>query len=241
MRVIPAVDVLGGRVVRLFQGRYDAVTAYGPDPASQVRAWVDEGCDLVHVVDLDGARSGRPSQDLWDQVGTVGASVQLGGGIRSVESARHAGERGIERVMLGTSAVWEPEILADTVSALGPSRVVAAVDVRDGRATGAGWLDEGRPIDQVLGAVLEAGVVVLLVTAVARDGTMEGPDLELLTDVRRHAPGAEVMAAGGVTTIDDLAALADRGIDGAVVGRALYEGRLSLSEALERFPPRAQS
>lgn len=236
MRVIPAVDVLGGEVVRLFKGRYDEVTSYGSDPASQVRAWVESGSSLVHVVDLDGARRGVPSKALWKDVAGAGASIQLGGGIRTQADAVAAVQSGVQRVMLGTSAVWEPELLSGAVAELGAEHVVAALDVREGRATGAGWLDEGRPVGEVLESVLAAGVTILLVTAVARDGTLDGPDLDLLATIRREAPTAEVMAAGGVSSVEDVVALADRGIDGAVIGRALYEGRVVLGDVLERFP-----
>ena len=129
-----------------------------------------------------------------------------------------------------------PGILVSVIERSSPDRVVAAVDVRNGRAGGEGWLDEGREFEQVVDNALESGVSRFLVTAIARDGAMSGPDLDLLDAVRRQAPDAELLAAGGIATMDDLRRLAARGIDGAVIGRALYEGGINLAEALSEFP-----
>lgn len=236
MRIFPAIDVLDGGVVRLFQGDYGQVTRYGRSIGDQLEAWQEAGAGWLHVIDLDGARSARPDPSLWRQVAGRGVRVQFGGGIRSADDAVAALECGIDRVIMGTSAVWSPGVLASTIERASPDRVVAAVDVRDGRAGGQGWLDEGRDFEQVVDGALEAGVSRFLVTAIARDGAMSGPDLDLLEAVRRRALDAELMAAGGIATMDDLRELAARGIDGAVIGRALYEGGIHLSEALGEFP-----
>ncbi len=235
MEIYPAIDVLGGRVVRLLQGDYGAATAYGESVKDQVAAWTKAGARWLHVVDLDGARSGRPDTHLWQQVASCGVPVQLGGGIRTVDHVSAALECGITRVIMGTSAVWSPGILEEAIGRSSPQRVVAAIDVRDGRAGGQGWLDEGRDFEQVVEGVLEAGVSTLLVTAIRRDGTLSGPDLDLLERVRRLAHGTEIMAAGGIASIDHLHALAVAGVDGAVIGRALYEGTIDLTEALSAF------
>jgi len=236
VKIFPAIDVLDGGVVRLFQGDYGQVTRYGESIGDQVAAWKEAGAGWLHVIDLDGARSGRPDLSLWRRVAGRGVRVQLGGGIRSADDAVLALGSGIDRVIMGTSAVWSPGVLASTIERASPDRVVAAVDVRDGRAGGQGWLDRGRDFEQVVEGALEAGVSTFLVTAIARDGAMSGPDLELLGAVRGHAPDAELMAAGGIATMDDLRELAARGIDGAVIGRALYEGGIHLTEALGEFP-----
>ena len=240
MEILPAVDVLGGRVVRLLQGDYGAVTDYGDSPAEQVAAWRRAGAEWVHIIDLDGARTGQPDAELWREVTGRGAAVQWGGGIRGAEEAAAAFAAGIARVIMGTAAVWEPSRLTEAAEAAeaadgSPERVVAAVDVKDGRAVGRGWLEEGRELESVVEAVLEAGVTALLVTAVRRDGTMRGPDWELLSRVRRLAPQAYVQAAGGIAGMDDLRRLSEAGMDGAVVGRALYEGAVDLTEALALF------
>ena len=234
MEIIPAVDVLGGRVVRLRQGDYGAVTDYGDSPAEQVSAWRRAGAEWVHIIDLDGARTGKPDTTLQQKVTGRGAAVQWGGGIRGAPEAKAAFEAGIARVIMGTAAVWEPSRLAEAAAG-SPERVVAAVDVKDGRAAGRGWLEEGREFASVVESVLAAGATALLVTAVRRDGTMRGPDWELLSRVRRLAPRAHIQAAGGIAGMDDLRRLSAAGMDGAVVGRALYEGAVDLAEALAAF------
>ena len=229
LEVIPAVDVLGGRVVRLLHGDYDAVTRYGDDPVARVSAFLAEGAPLVHVVDLAGARSGHPDRALLSALAGTGGLFQIGGGIRTAEVANLALSLGAARVVMGTAAVWEPEILAGVGDV---RRVVAAVDVRAGRATGGGWLDEGQALDVVLDGVAGVGVQRVLVTGIDTDGTMEGPDLELLRRVMADGRFA-VIASGGVGSLDDLRRIAVVGCEGVIVGRALYEGRFTLAEALD--------
>lgn len=235
MEIFPAIDVLGGRVVRLLRGDYDAVTTYGESVEDQLAAWRSAGARWVHVVDLDGARSGRPDRNLWRKVAARGVPIQLGGGIRGVEEAIEALGCGATRVIMGTAAVHSPEILQAVIGRTSAAQVVAAVDVRDGLAGGEGWLDEGRRFEEVVEGALMAGVETFLVTSIDRDGAMGGPDLKLLDRVRSLAPLAELVAAGGIARMDDLHELAERGIDGAVIGRALYEGAIDLGAALARF------
>ncbi len=232
MQIIPAVDVYEGQVVRLLRGAYDAVTVYHDDPVGQARRWIDQGADLVHVVDLAGARSGTPDTALWEAFGAAGIPFQVGGGVRSVDLAVAAMQAGAARVVMGSAAVWHPAILGEVVERLGAERVVAAVDVRDGRATGAGWTDQGRPLDAVLGDVVAAGVRWTLATGISRDGTMAGPDLDLVREIQRVAPGLAVMGSGGVGSLTDLQALAAAGAEAVIVGRALYDGRFTFTEAL---------
>ncbi len=237
MEIIPAVDVLKGRVVRLLRGDYGAVTDYGHDPVAAVRRWVDEGAGLVHVVDLGGARTGSSDAALWRRLGDAGLPFQAGGAMRSASAAASAVGAGAERIVVGTVAVWEPGVLGEIVDAVGDERVVAAVDVRGDRAEGAGWRDEGRSLEPVVEGILSAGVRRLLVTAISQDGTMEGPDVELLRRVRELAPDASLIASGGVGTLDHLRRLAVAGlVEAAIVGRALYEGAFTLAEA-RRLPP----
>ncbi len=223
MDVLPAVDVLGGRVVRLLRGDYDAVTEYGVDPGAAVRSWVAAGAELVHVVDLDGARSGHGDPGLWRELGDARVPFQAGGGLRTVADVTAAAVAGARRVVVGTAAIWEPATLAAMVRAVGADRVVAAVDVRGGRAVGAGWRDGGRALGEAIADVSAAGVRRLLVTGIAQDGTMEGPDLDLLERVQARAPEAAIIASGGVGSLADLRALAALGVEAVVVGRALYE------------------
>ncbi len=150
MNVIPAVDVLDGKVVRLRQGRYEDVTVYAEDPVAMVGSWVEQGATIVHVVDLAGARDGNGDQKLWRRLGASGLPFQLGGGIRSRGDVEGLLAAGAARAVLGTTAVWDAEALRGILDAVGAEAVVAAIDVREGRATGAGWRDRGRELDQAL-------------------------------------------------------------------------------------------
>lgn len=226
--VIPAVDVLGGKVVRLMHGDYSEVTRYGDDPVAQAQAFVSGGARLVHVVDLEGARTGHPDTALWQRLSEAGARFQIGGGIRTADRANAAIACGAARVVMGTAAVWAPEVLAGVGEI---HKVVAAVDVRAGRATGGGWLDEGHEVGGVLDGLAEARVERVLVTGIETDGTMGGPDLSLLRRVVEDGRFA-VIASGGVGSLDDIRTVAGLGCEAVIVGRALYEGRFTLEEAL---------
>lgn len=231
MYVIPAIDMLDGKVVRLRQGRYDEVTVYADDPAQQLRVWHEQGAPIVHVVDLAGARDGSGNTEAWRRLGATGIPFQIGGGIRTQEAAEAVIAAGAARVVLGTAAVWDPELTGAIVGAVGSDRVVAAVDVRDGRATGAGWLDDGRDLGAVLSDLAAAGVVRALVTGIATDGTLAGPDLDLLRDALEMAPDVAMIASGGVGSLADIAAVARLNVEAAIVGRALYDRRFTYREA----------
>jgi phosphoribosylformimino-5-aminoimidazole carboxamide ribotide isomerase len=228
LQIIPAVDVLDGKVVRLMHGDYERVTVYGEDPVAQALEWMRQGAELVHVVDLEGARSGAPDESLWRRLADGGVAFQVGGGIRTAEIASRALEAGARRVVLGTAAVWDPEILGRISD---PARVVAAVDVRGGKATGAGWLDEGKNLTDVLDGLSAAGIGRLLVTGIERDGTMEGPSTDVLLAALRHG-GFSIIASGGVGLLPDLDVIQRLGCEAVIIGRALYEGRFEVSDAI---------
>lgn len=232
-QVIPAVDLLGDEAVRLERGDYERVTLREPDPAALVRRFVDAGADLVHVVDLDGARSGRLRPDLIARLveAAAPARVQASGGVRSVEDAQALLAAGAARVLVGTAFFADDDAPERFAEALG-ERLVVAVDVRDGRIAVRGWRGGAGPsLDVALARCAAAGVVRLHCTAIERDGTLEGPDLGLLRRVVDS--GMLVVAAGGVSSVADLEAIATAGCEGAVVGRALLEGRVPLA-ALRR-------
>ena len=228
MQVIPAVDVLDGKVVRLLQGSFSDVTVYGQDPVATARAWIDEGADLVHLVDLEGARSGRPDPALWRRFADGGVRFQVGGGIRDAATGRAALAAGAARVVLGTAAVWNAQVLDEIGD---PGRVVAAVDVAEGSALGEGWSGRGVDLAAVLANLRASRVMRILITSIARDGTMRGPDLGLIEQVSNLAPDMAMIASGGVGDLSDLQTLAMAGCEAAIVGRALYENRFSLQEA----------
>jgi len=226
--VIPAVDVLDGKVVRLLRGSFSEVTVYGDDPVAVASAWIESGAELVHLVDLEGARSGQPDRSLWGRFAAAGVRFQVGGGIRDVATARAALESGAARVVLGTAAVWNPRILAEIGSS---ARVVAAIDVDGDDAMGEGWSGEGRQLEGVLAGLRSNRIERLLVTSISRDGTMSGPDVDLIARVREIAPEMALIASGGVSSLDDLQVLASAGCEAAIVGRAIYEKRFTLKEA----------
>jgi len=230
--VIPAIDVLGGRVVRLMRGDFDKVTVYEDDPFTVAAGYATDGARRLHVVDLDGARRGRLDVGFVEQLAELDLELQLGGGIRTVDSARELLDRGVARVVVGSMAIATPALLDELVATVGGSRVVVAIDIRAGAALGSGWLDDGRRYAAVVGDAVDAGAGSLLVTGIDRDGLMEGLDLGLLARVLQMAGRVEVIASGGIGSVDDLMAAAATGADGAVVGRALLERAFTYREAV---------
>ena len=232
MQVIPAVDVLDGRAVRLAQGDYDAVTRYSDDPISVARGWAAKGADLVHVVDLEAARSGVPDFGLMMRFGSLGIPIQYGGGIRTADAAEAALEAGLTRLVVGSALL--DDNAARFVSRVDAEAIVAGIDVRQGRARGSGWRDEGMNADEALDRVLALGLKSVLATGIETDGMMTGPDLELLTRFRSVDPACRLIASGGVGSLDDLDTLVELGANAVVVGRALYEDRFTFEDAVER-------
>jgi phosphoribosylformimino-5-aminoimidazole carboxamide ribotide isomerase len=230
---VPAIDLLDGRVVRLRQGRYDQVTAYDADPLDLAARYAAEGATLLHVIDLSAARDGRRPAAHGSLIGRLvresGLAVQVGGGMRSLADVEEALELGVARVLVGTLAVHEPDAVGRL--AVSTARVAAACDVRDGTVRAAGWTEDSRlaarPFVERLAA---AGVRDVLVTAIDRDGTGSGPDTALLRSLRPAVPGV-LLAAGGIGSVEDVVAAADAGADAVVIGRALYEGAVRLSDA----------
>lgn len=228
-QVLPAVDLLGVQAVRLEQGDFDRV-ALRAEPDELVRRFADAGASVIHVVDLDGSRHGRIRPDVIGRlVAAAGpAEVQASGGIRSVSDADQLLAAGAARVVVGTAALSGAKALERFSAELG-DRLVVAIDVRDGRVASRGWLDDtGLAAGDVARRCAEAGVARILCTAIERDGMLGGPDLGLLREVV-DASGLRVLAAGGISSESDLAAVAAIGCEGAVVGRALLDGSLPLS------------
>jgi phosphoribosylformimino-5-aminoimidazole carboxamide ribotide isomerase len=227
--VDPALDVLEGRIVRLAEGRREQVTVEGGDPVAAAERFAGEGASWLHLVDLDGAFSGEPDLSLVERVAATGVPVQVGGGYRSLDLIDAALTAGAARVLVGTAAV-DHTFLAAAVQRFGQA-IVVAVDARDGLVTVSGWLEnsELRAVE-LAQRCASAGVERLLVTSTSRDGTLAGPDIELLEEVL--AVGLPVVAAGGIATLDDLRALRRLGCEGAVTGSAVWLGRFSVAEAL---------
>ena len=230
LEILPAIDVLGGRAVRLAGGKRDEVTLEGGEPSELSARLAGEGAERLHLVDLDGAFSGLPSIELVERVAAAGSvPLQVGGGYRSLDAIAAALDAGADRVMVGTAAL-APGFLEEAVGRFGGSLVVA-VDVRDGRVAVEGWTEVSELTPAELAErCASLGVARLLVTSATRDGSLSGPDLSLVENVL--AAGLPVLAAGGIATLDDLRALRRTGCEGAVVGSALMAGRFTLAEAL---------
>jgi phosphoribosylformimino-5-aminoimidazole carboxamide ribotide isomerase len=240
--VIPAIDLRGGRVVRLRQGDFDRQTTYEVDPLEAATAFVGAGARWLHVVDLDAASDGGTGnmEGLRGIVDTVGESVriELSGGLRNAETVDKAIQRGVARVVVGTLAVEDPAVVGRLIGAYGPDRVAVALDVRSGLAVGHGWRDgtPGVEVTEALTRLADQGVETFEVTSIERDGSLEGPDLVLLRELVGLGRGA-IVASAGISSLADLHVVRDVGCVGAIVGRALYENRISLAEAIAAFRP----
>jgi phosphoribosylformimino-5-aminoimidazole carboxamide ribotide isomerase len=233
MEIIPAIDLKDGRCVRLYQGDFAQSTVYGDDPVAMARRWVDLGATRLHVVDLDGARSGRPTNTdaVLAIVQAAGVPVQLGGGLRREEDVTAALALGVERVILGTAAVEQTELVARLVARFG-EQVVVGVDARDGMVATAGWTETAdvRAVDLVR-HVAELGVARVVYTDISRDGTLTEPNFEALAELIWPG-GPAIVASGGIARVEHLARLAATGAESAIVGKALYDGKIDLAAAL---------
>ena len=228
-RAMPAVDLLGGRVVRMEQGRYDRVTAYPVEPAALARAYAEAGAPWMHVVDLDAARSGERSAEhaalLRELRAVPGLRIQLGGGLRGEAEVRAALVDVADRVIVGTLAAAEPELVGRLAAETG--RVVAGIDCRDGRVRTHGWLeDAGLAPADLVARLACAGASDFLVTGIDRDGTGRGPDVDLIASLRARVSGL-LLAAGGVGSAADVRAAVAVGADAVVVGKAMLDGRIT--------------
>ena len=234
MILYPAVDILDGRAVRLRQGRFEEPTAYHDDPLDAARAWVDAGARALHLVDLEGARSGTPAalHHLERIAGAVAVPIQWGGGLRSEQAVTDALAAGAERAVVGTAALADPAWLARLVAAHG-ARVAVAVDVRGGRVAVRGWTETtGQEPRAVIDRLRGQGVENLVYTNVDRDGMLGGPDPAEVGEIARRAGGG-LLYSGGIGSLDDLRALAaleEDGLSGVIVGKALFEGRFGVQE-----------
>jgi phosphoribosylformimino-5-aminoimidazole carboxamide ribotide isomerase len=236
MLIIPAIDLIGGRCVRLTQGDYAQETVYDPDPAAVAKRFEDAGAEWIHVVDLDGAKAGEPRN--LDAVGAVlaavNAKVEFGGGVRSLETARRLLGLGVARVIVGTKLIQDPALAERFFSELG-ERVVAGIDARDGKVAVAGWI-EGSDVSalDLARRVESQGARRIILTDIARDGALTGPNLGLQAQVAEGV-GIPVIASGGIGALRDIDALLPleaKGVEGVIVGKAIYEGRVDLQEAI---------
>jgi len=237
MLIIPAVDIRGGRCVRLTQGRFDREQVFSNDPVEMALNWQEKGTKRLHVVDLDGAVQGKPQnlKVIEKIVNTVNIPVQLGGGIRDIDTIDKCISIGIDRVIMGTSAVFNREIVKKAVS-LYPDRVIVGIDAKDGRVAVKGWLEisEQKSVD-LIKEIEQFGIKRIIYTDITKDGMMTGPNLAALEEILENT-GMKVIASGGISSIGDLIALKKmeaKGLEGAIIGKALYLGKIDLKAALE--------
>jgi len=233
----PAIDIRGGKAVRLLQGDYARETTYDADPVDAARRWAGEGAEFLHVVDLDGAKAGKPRnlEHVRRIAAAVDCPIQVGGGLRDANAVATVLDAGAERVVIGTAALRNPEFLAEALNRHG-DRVVVSVDARDGKVALAGWTETSDvDVAVAVGELGERGVSRFLCTAIEVDGTMEGPATDELKSIAT-ATASQVIASGGVGALEHLEALTHidvPNIEGAIVGRALYENRFTVAEGIE--------
>jgi phosphoribosylformimino-5-aminoimidazole carboxamide ribotide isomerase len=234
MRLYPAIDIINKKCVRLNQGLFDKVTVYNEDPAAQAVIWQNSGADFLHVVDLDGARygSGRNNDVIQKIAESVSIPIQTGGGIRSIADIELKLKTGVNRVILGTAAVKNRSFISEAIARFGAERIVIGVDAKSGVVAVSGWVE-----NSALSAVefckelKEIGVLTVIYTDISRDGMMRGPDLAGTRQII-HETGINVIASGGVSSLEDLKSIQALGAEGAIIGQALYIGAIDLREAI---------
>lgn len=241
MDVIPAIDLLNGRCVRLYQGDYEQSQIFAEDPVTVAQSWEAQGAQWLHLVDLDGAKTGEPVNlaVIAQIVETLNIPVQVGGGLRTPERVASFLKMGVQRVILGTVAVENPDLVAQLCQTY-PGQIVVGIDARDGMVATRGWLETSTVSAITLGQrVASDGAAAIIYTDIQRDGTLEGPNLPQLREMAA-AVSVPVIASGGVSSLTDilsLLALEPMGVSGVIVGKALYTGNLSLTEALRAIGP----
>src|SRR5690625_4877039 len=233
MIIFPAIDILEGKCVRLIQGDYNKEVVYDDNPVQMAQQWEEKGAAFIHIVDLNGAKSGESvnKKIIVDIAKAVEVPIQVGGGIRTIETVRDYVENGVARVIVGTAAVTDPEFLREAVDAYG-DKIAVSLDARNGYIATDGWTDtsEVRALDLVRD-LEELGVRTIVYTDIAKDGMLQGPNLEE-QQLINEATSIDVIASGGVTTVDDVAAVLERDMYGCMIGKELYDGKLQFDDVV---------
>lgn len=235
MRIYPAIDIIGGQCVRLVQGDYAQQTTFSEDPLAVAKRWEAEGGTFLHLVDLDGAKSGdMPNFALIQNIArTLSVPVEVGGGIRTMDAAQAYLQAGIQRVIIGTSALRDPAFVKELAAEYG-DRVAVGIDAKDGMVATAGWEEVSDVPALTLASQMEdCGVSCLIYTDIATDGMLQGPNLAAMQEMAAHVR-IPVVASGGVSSVQDIVNLKKTGVEGVIVGRALYTGHVDLKEAIEK-------
>lgn len=240
MNIYPAVDIKGGKCVRLVQGDFDKETVYLENPVEAAKMWQDQGAKWIHVVDLDGAKSGTPSNvDVIKNIRkALSANIQVGGGIRNMSTVENYLNLGVNRVIFGSSAITNPSLVKETIDRFGADKVAVGIDVRQNQVAIEGWTkSSGIAIEKVLGQLKDMGVKTIIYTDISRDGMMKGPNFTGIEKVLSFGDFS-VIASGGISSMQDLKQLAlyeNKGLEGAIIGKALYSGALDLKTVLKEF------
>lgn len=233
MIIYPAIDLIDGKAVRLEQGDYGKKTEYSADPASVAKQFEADGAEFIHIVDLDGAKAKKPKnlETVKRIAEATNLKIQLGGGIRSLEDAKTA-LTAVDRIIIGTVAITNSSLLGQMISVFGPDQIVVSIDYKDGSPAINGWLESiNVETAELQNRLHKQGAKTVIITDVSKDGLMDGPNIGLMSEWRKA--GFEVICAGGVTTVEDIHLLYKDSIDGAIIGKALYENKISLKEALD--------
>ncbi|HCE43107.1 MAG TPA: 1-(5-phosphoribosyl)-5-((5-phosphoribosylamino)methylideneamino)imidazole-4-carboxamide isomerase [Lentisphaeria bacterium] len=239
--VFPAIDVRGGKCVRLIQGNYDKQITYSDSPASQAALWEKQGAHFLHIVDLDGAKEGRPVNLKTIEAITKAVKIpcQLGGGIRSIDDAHLAFNAGVERIIVGTAACENPEFVEELVQKFSHEKVVIGIDAKNGKASVRGWLkDTNLKATDLAEEFARKGINRFIYTDIHTDGMLSGPNFSAISEFCDAVSGAKVIASGGVASTDDvikLMNLAKKNIEGVIIGKALYDGKIVLSDLVKLF------
>ena len=234
MELIPAIDILERQVVRLHKGKYTEATVFSDDPIATSLHWESLGATRIHIIDLDGSSEGSPQNlDLIEKITSLlTIPIQLGGGIRSIESATQAFEAGADRIIIGTKAIENPAFIEECIALFGNEKIIVAVDCQGEKVAVKGWRElTDTPASVLLKHMEQVGVLRFLVTDIDRDGTLKGPNVDLIQQVNTNTKG-KILAAGGMHKVEDLQILSSLNIDGAILGKALYSGTIDLTEAL---------
>lgn len=237
MKLYPAIDLKDGKCVRLLQGDYNEVTVYGQDPAQMAKKWESLGGDYLHIVDLDGAKAGKGvnEQAICSIVNAIGIPIEVGGGIRSMADIKCQLDRGVDRVILGSAAIKNKELVKEAIETFGAEKIVVGVDAKGGMVAVEGWLEVTDTTALSFCKELEKlGVQTVIYTDIAKDGMMQGPNIEE-TKKLVDETNLQIVASGGVSSLEDLKALESIGVYGAIIGKAIYTGAIQLEEAVRLF------
>lgn len=235
MKLYPAIDIKDGKCVRLFKGRFDEVTVYGDNPAEIAQKWESAGGEFLHVVDLDGALAGESvsGKAIKSICESVNIPVQTGGGIRSLNDIEKRLSWGINRVILGTAAADNPDFVSSAIKTFGADKIVVGIDAKDGYAATQGWENVSRykAVDFAI-MMGERGVKTIVYTDISTDGTLAGPNVSAMCEMAEAVGDIDIIASGGIGSLDDILSLSKSGVGGVIVGKALYTGRVDLKEAV---------